>query len=95
MWQCLLGKITFLTGVPSLVLEDTVMIGEAEDKDSAPVCCGIKAVFSSALVTHMLIKALVLLSAVCAKSMLNFTSRSLSYVLVAAEQISKRVVRCK
>lgn len=36
MWQCLLGKITFLTG-SFLVLKDIVVIGEAEDKDSALV----------------------------------------------------------
>lgn len=33
VWQCLLGKIAFLTGVPSMVLEDVVMIEEAEDKE--------------------------------------------------------------
>lgn len=70
IWQCLLGKIAFLTGVPSMVLKDIVVIGEAEDKDSALVCWFF--LFSSALVTHLLIKTLVLLSAVCAKLMLKF-----------------------
>lgn len=35
MWQCLLGKIAFLTDSS---LKDMVVIGEAEDKDSAIVC---------------------------------------------------------
>lgn len=53
-----------------MVLKDIVVIGEAEDKDSALVCWFF--LFSSALVTHLLIKTLVLLSAVCAKLMLKF-----------------------
>lgn len=69
MWQCLLEKITFLTRVPSRMLKDIVVIGEAEDKDSAQVCWF--SLFSSALVTDMLIKTLVLVSAVHAKLMLK------------------------
>lgn len=95
VWQCLLGKIAFLTGVPSTVLEDIVMIGEAEDKDSGLVCWFF--LFYSALVTdNLLMKTLVLLSAMCAKLMLKFPIQfTVKYVLVAAEQISKRVVRRK
>lgn len=70
------------------------MIGEAEDKDSGLVCWFF--FFYSALVTDMLMKTLVLLSAVCAKLMLKFPIQFIvKYVLVAAEEISKRVVRCK
>lgn len=70
LWQCLLGKITFLTRAPSRMLKDIVVIGEAEDKDSAQVCWF--SLFSSALVTDMLIKTLVLLSVVRAKLMLKY-----------------------
>lgn len=94
VWQCLLGKIAFLTGVPSMVLEDVVMIEEAEDKDSALLCWFF--LFSSALVTHMLMKPLVLLSVLRAKLMLKFPIQFIvKYVLVAAEQISKREARWK
>lgn len=94
MCLSLLGKIAFLTGVPSMVLKDIVVEGEAEDKDSALVCQFF--LFPSALVTQLLIKTLVLLSAVHAKLMLKFYIWTIfRCVLVAAEQISKRVVRCK
>lgn len=71
-----------------------MVIGEAEDKGSAQVCWF--SLFSSALLADMLIQTLVLLSAVRAKLMLKcYFYIIVKYVLVAAEQISKRVARWK